>query len=306
MGEKRMLVGMFALAAAGTALGTAGVYMTQKYVRRKTPNFAAMNRTDETWLFCGIKELVSVKSREGLILRGEVLRPKRPGRYWAICLHGYRENREAVAVFARHYWEQGFSVLLPDLRGHGKSGGNYATMGARDSEDLILWTNWILERIPDAEILIHGTSMGAASALIATGSRELPRQVRCVVSDSAYSSYGKMCSRVAWQHHAPFFLMKPAFSLATRLLAGYWPGEAEPVRAVKKSTTPTLFIHGELDQLVDPAMMGRLYTACGAPKDYLLIEGSGHVKEVLCDPDLYWNKVEDFLSQHWNDKENGM
>lgn len=304
MGQGKVSAGFLALAMAAVAMGAAGLSMTQRYVKRKAPRGKEFPEAD--WLRSMVKELVSVKSREGLVLRGEVLRPKRPDRYWAICVHGYRENREAVALFARHYLEQGFSVLLPDLRGHGESAGNYATMGARDSEDLIQWTRFIPGRDPDAEILIHGTSMGATSALIATGSRELPGQVRCVVSDSAYSSYVKMCRQVARRSHVPFFLVKPAFSLTTRLLAGFWPGEADPVQAVKKSNTPTLFIHGEADTLVAPGMMRSLYQACSAPKDLLLMEESGHVGAVLWDPHLYWNKVEDFLSQHWNDKEKEM
>ena len=303
MGEKKISGGITALAVTTAAMGAAGFYLTQKYVRRKTPNFAKMHRTEETWLYNSMKELVLVRSREGLVLRGAMLRPRRPRHYWAICVHGYREAREAVANYGRHYLEQGFSVLLPDLRGHGKSDGNYTTMGARDSEDLILWVNYILNMDHDAEIVIHGVSMGATAALIASGSKDLPRQVRCVISDSAYSSYIEMCGQVCRRHHIPFLLLKPAFSLCTRVLAGFWPGEADPMPAVKRSVTPTFFIHGEKDQLVKPAMMTRLYQACAAPKDWFLLEDCLHGGAAHLDPILYWNKVEDFLCQHWEDKE---
>ena len=48
-------------------------------------------------------------------------------------------------------------------------------MGWLDRLDIISWINWIIEQDPDAQIVLHGVSMGAATVMMTSG-----ESLRCV------------------------------------------------------------------------------------------------------------------------------
>ena len=81
------------------------------------------------------------------------------------------------------------------------------------------------------------------------------------------------------------------------LRAGYDINAVKPIEAVAKSTTPTLFIHGDDDQFIDPQMCSRLYEAAKCQKQYCMILGAGHIEGVVKDPANYWGKIKTFLEK---------
>ena len=82
--------------------------------------------------------------------------------------------------FATWYNEKGWHVIAPDMRCQGESQGDFIGMGWTDRKDNLLWLDYILEQDPEAQIVIHGQSMGAACALMMTGDGELPDSVKAV------------------------------------------------------------------------------------------------------------------------------
>ena len=127
----------------------------------------------------GFRE-ATIQAMDGLILWAAVV-PGRDGSHrWAICMHGYHDTYESMGAIAKHYSDLGWNVLLPDQRGHGQSEGDYVGWGFDERLDIVGWLNWVIRRDPEAEILLHGVSMGAASILMATGG-PMPRQVRAAV-----------------------------------------------------------------------------------------------------------------------------
>ena len=54
-------------------------------------------------------------------------------------------------------------------------------MGWTDHYDCELWIDYILMQTPEAQIVLHGQSMGAATALIMAGSPEVSGQIMAVV-----------------------------------------------------------------------------------------------------------------------------
>ncbi|MDO5132567.1 MAG: alpha/beta hydrolase [Eubacteriales bacterium] len=236
---------------------------------------------------------------------------------YAVCVHGYGDVSDSMGLYARMYHDRyGMNVLLPDLRGFGRSDGIYVGMGHDESHDLLRWIDWILERDPDARIILHGISMGAATVLMTTG-RCLPEQVAAAVSDSSYTSArdilmyvynnldksgdkpagsGKGAARKRIRRNiVPAPVMVEAVRAAALFRAGYDIAKSSPVDAVEKSHTPTLFIHGQADTFVPPEMMPVLYQAAACPKAFLWIPEADHVQAVNVDPETYWAKVERFL-----------
>ena len=201
--------------------------------------------------------------------------------------------------FAMWYSQRGYHVIAPDMRCQGESEGDFIGMGLTDSEDNMLWINYILDQDPEAEIVIHGQSMGAACALMMTGREDLPENVKAVVSDCAYTdAYTMFQEKITQWFHLPAFPILDTANLMLQLRGGYDLKDASALEAVKKSSTPTLFIHGDQDEMISVEMSGELYQAAACPKELLIVEGAGHAQCQDKDPEGYYGAVEKMLEKY--------
>lgn len=174
--------------------------------------------------------------------------------------------------------------------------------------DLVGWINYILRRDHQAEIVLHGVSMGAATVLMATGGA-LSRQVKAAVADCSYTTIEAQMRHVMLHFKEAFLpaaLPVPASALfallrkTTLRRAGYDLRNAAPIEAVARSKTPTLFIHGVKDEFVPSSMMGKLYQAARCPKSFLWMPEADHATSVGTNPELYWAAVSTFLRDYFS------
>lgn len=143
---------------------------------------AALLDTQE-WLAAASRQKRSIQSQDGYTLVAEEFQAPQESHKWVLLLHGYTGWKEEMYPFALWYHRQGYHVLAPDLRCQGESGGDFIGMGWTDHFDCLQWLQVIIRRDPQAEIVLHGQSMGASTALIMSGDTALPGNVKAVVSD---------------------------------------------------------------------------------------------------------------------------
>ena len=217
---------------------------------------------------------------------------------WAIVVHGYGGSGKLMSDKSKYFYDMGYNVLIPDLRGHGKSEGDYIGMGWKDRLDIISWINFIIKENPNAEIVLHGTSMGAATVLMTSG-ENLPSNVKAIVADCAYTSaWDEFSYQLETYLKVPSYYILNVTNMVTKLKAGYSLKEASALESVKKATVPILFIHSDKDKFVPYSMMDKLYDATSSPKEKLTIDGGEHANSDLVSPFLYWLTLEDFLNQY--------
>ena len=246
-----------------------------------------------------------IQSVEGFALWAAHIPAETETHRWVICVHGFREDHTSMGAFALRYHQAGWNVLLPDQRGFGRSEGSYVGWGFDERLDLIRWISWVTRRDPQAEILLHGVSMGAATVLMATGG-PLPKNVKAAVSDCSYTTIEAEMRHVA-EHHPSGGRTLPfpsgvMFSTLRRIVlkkSGLDLKDVSPLDAVELSTTPTLFIHGSEDALVPPHMLSRLYQAAACPKSFLWVPGAPHADSAYLSPDLYWSTVDTFVDTYF-------
>lgn len=310
--KKRTKLGIFGLlagAGAGGALAALGsaLYRTAMVpAPRDSSNDGedpALYREGREWAARSEGfQTQEIRSVDGLRLWAAYLPAARQTHRWAITVHGFSDDHTSMGLFARRYHEQGFHVLMPDQRGFGHSEGEYIGWGCDERLDLVGWIAWVTRRDAQAQIVLHGVSMGAATVLMATGGA-LPENVKAAVSDCSYSDIEAEMRHIAsMKTRLPAFATGAAFltlrRTTLRRTGGFDLRDASPIRAVERSTTPTLFVHGRQDDFVPAWMMPRLYRAAKCPKSFLWVPGAGHAVEAGVEPELYWDSVDTFLDSY--------
>lgn len=220
---------------------------------------------------------------------------------WIILQHGYMSSPRAMGGFAQSMYEHGYSVLLPDARGHGESEGSYIGMGWHDRKDILSWIDFILGMEPRAQIALYGISMGGAAVMMAAG-EALPKNVKGVIEDCGYSSVKEeLLYQSVHTFKIPAFLSSYILfftAIFTRCFAKFSMDEASSVKQLKKAKLPMLFIHGEADSFVPCAMLKEVYDACSSgDKQMLSFPNAEHSASALADPPRYSKAVYDFLSR---------
>lgn len=232
---------------------------------------------------------------DSLRLHGKLF--KNPGTKYALVCHGYTSKAKHMAGFVNKFHSLGYNVLAVDARAHGDSEGTKIGMGWVERFDVIEWIKYIISLEPDAQIILHGVSMGASTVLMASG-EELPKNVKAIIADCGYTSEWDEFKQEADVLHIPWFPVLNASSVISKVRDGYDFKQASAVEQVKKSHIPTLFIHGSKDELVPYGMLNELYSAANCEKEILTIQGAGHALSSSVAPELYWNTVETFLKKH--------
>lgn len=222
------------------------------------------------------------------------------GHDYAIVVHGYTSQGNLMSSSAQEFYLRGYNVLVPDLRGHGTSEGNYIAMGWLDRLDIIKWIDYLVAKDPKAKIILYCVSMGATTVMNVTGEK-LPENVVLAIEDCGYTSTWDV---FAYQLDELFGLPSHPFldvaNIVTKIKAGYFFSEGNALEQLKNSTTPTLFIHGDEDKFVPYEMLEELYQAAKCPKDKLIIKGAGHAQSDDVDKIRYWQTIDKFIKTYKN------
>lgn len=214
----------------------------------------------------------------------------------AILMHGWRSRNwwDYGAAFERLY-RAGYAILSVSERASGQSEGEYVTFGVHEHRDLCGWIDFTVGRLgKDVRIALFGVSMGAAAVLLATGTA-LPKEVRCAVSNCSYTTAEALFKSMM---HGFLPVSRRLINLELRRKAKASVADARPIDAVRRSSTPTLFIHGDADTLVPPGMCAELYEACAAQKAMWIAHGAAHGEAGHVDPDGYAAAVLPFLERY--------
>ncbi len=217
---------------------------------------------------------------------------------YAISCHGFTGMPSQNNIYAKHFHEMGYNVLLPYLRAHGKSEHDYCSMGWLERLDIIDWINYIIEKNPNAKIILHGASMGAATVMMATG-EDLPENIICCIEDCGFTSLWEQYSvQIREMFNLPPEIILNLVNTVARIKFGFSLKDVSPIEAVKKSKTPTLFIHGDKDDFVPFWMLHPLYEKAGCEKEKLVVAGATHAGSGYLYPDIYWQTITSFVEKY--------
>ncbi len=249
-------------------------------------------------------EVVVLDTDDGAKLVGHVVRSDDPGHRWAILAHDYAGHWTEMLVHARRYSQEGYSLLIPEMRAHHESGGQLVGMGLLDSQDLVAWSRWIVRHEDEgARMVMHGHGMGATAVCLAAGEMGLPSGVLAAVSDSACSDVWNAFIRTIRAIYLPAHPSVDLMRLSLRMRrGGYDIAHIDVTEAVSHARVPMLFIQGEKDQLVPPYMGKLIFDAASGSaamsnKRLAMFPAAGHCEACLADPTRYYRLLFHFLGE---------
>ena len=250
---------------------------------------------------------VSINTPDGTRLAAWFATPPDWNGSVVILLHGVSDNREGVGGFARLFLQHGYSVLLPDARAHGLSGGVLATYGLREASDIHQWTTWLYERQSPACVFGFGESMGAG--IIVQAAKAEPR-LCAVVAESPFGDFREAAfDRIADQLHITptlaRFAFTPAVDLGLRYAAWKYGIDmqlASPVAVIasaeyKASPVPVLLIHGTADVNLRPRESRLIRAADPEHVTIWDVPGAGHCGASSVAPEEFQRRVLEFYEK---------
>jgi len=228
-------------------------------------------------------EDVSFKSDDGLRISAWFV-PAENAKGVIIFCHGNAGNISHRLDTLRIYHNLGFSVLLFDYRGYGRSEGKPSEAGtysdARAAWDYLVKTR----KVAPGRITIAGRSLGGAIAARLAGET----QPRALILESAFTSVPNMAAKLY-----PFLPVRwlSRFSYDTRSV-------------IAQIGCPVLVIHSKDDELVPFAHGEELFDAARPPKEFLEIRGDHNGGYVLSGG-LYISGLRAFLMKFASENDSG-
>lgn len=244
-----------------------------------------------------------VLENRGLSLKGYYYPSEEPSEIFVFCSHGYRSTgRGEFSGLSEFYHSLGYNVFLVDHQAAGESEGKNISFGYHEKEDCIKWLEYIIERFgSDISIILHGISMGSATVMMMSDDERLPENVKLIVADCGYSDLSKQFSNVIHEYKVPAYPFIKTTNAMNKLVYKFDYTKIKPIEHVKNAKVPILFIHGKDDCFIDPNMAFELYNACTSEKDILIVDGADHAQSYDTNPELYSEKVREFINIHLNE-----
>lgn len=262
-------------------------------------NYQIATKQIHKWLETAHSETLSITSRDGLNLVGHIFPAKEPTHNWLVLVHGFRDIPVNILNYATEYIKRGYNIFYMDHRAHGDSEGKNIGMAYPEHYDLLDWLDIICKRDPEASIVLHGHSMGASTIMMASGEADFPSNVVCAIADCGFSSINdEFKFNLKRMFHLPAFPFLYAANLVSIVETGLNFNDGDVIPYIRKSNTPTLFIHGDSDIFVPTDMVYKLYDAASCEKQLYVAIGAAHVDSRYIDPELYYSKVFDFIDKY--------
>ncbi len=221
-----------------------------------------------------------------------------------ILVHGLGGCRRSPAVLlaAGMLHRNGFNTLLIDLRDQGDSqieDGRYAA-GTEEYRDVLGAWDWLIsdQNIAPEQIGLFGTSLGAATALIAMG--EEPR-VAATWEDSSYADLHVAAQAELARNGYPTMLADSAVWIG-KLISGDDLGSLSPLGAIAKLNGRPIYItHGDADTRLSVQYAYDLADAVraqGGTVEPWIVPGANHVGAMFLQPEEYERRLADFFQTY--------
>lgn len=190
-----------------------------------------------------------------------------------LFFHGAGGNVSTYIPMTLPLAEQGYRIMMVDVRGYGKSEGTPTHVGIAEDAPEIL--EWLLhqDKYKGEKLIVYGASMGTQIATHLTA--QFPEKIDYLILDGAMTSFTDIALFSAPEEQKMViqqFVSSPYSAI-------------EDIQNIKG--TPVLIIHSEGDSAVPLSMGEKLYETALEPKFFFKYEGEHleaaqkHIEELI-------------------------
>ena len=190
-----------------------------------------------------------------------------------VILHGFDESTAESEIYAPYWWDKGFNVMIPELRGHRGEDMEPTTFGVWESLDL--YDMICAEGLdsPDKRLIVCGRSIGGDAALLLAENDGLGGGgIDLIVAETVYTdlkTYELRCLRRQY-NLGNIFVGEMLDSLCKRGF-GFEPDEINIRTRAVVTHVPAVFLAAD-EKVVGGDMTTTVYDAWGGEKKLVWLE----------------------------------
>ena len=239
---------------------------------------------------------VETTAEDGIRLAGYVITASGP-KGTVLMVHGWLAEKHLLENYADAFLAMGWQVAAFDLRAHGESGGDRATLGVKEVGDIRREVEYLRrEGLAPGPLVLFGISMGGALVLQSAGS--IP-DLAGVIAEAPFNRLDATC----YHYFRLSFPMMPRYPvgwLAARFTEWQIGGRMRDHSAVAAladyATGPVFICHCEADPLVPVTNSEEIAAACGNV-EFWRVPGGAHFSIEDAHPEEWRRRVSAFLDK---------
>lgn len=226
---------------------------------------------------------------------------------WALLIHPFMLDGTSIAGnVGPFYYEKGYNIIAPDLRGFGDSEGSVA-LGCFESMDIYDWLVKLNKEYEVSQVIVHGISLGAATTnylsgidgFINNGPTKIATKIRPIrelnvvglVEDCGYVDMTEFASKS----------IVMSFSGLSEDTFDYY---SKATNSLKYCDLPMLIIHGTSDTTVDPENAESVKNTVKGDVEVWLVSGGVHAFIIMgSNSEEYKENVHNFIDKVKVDKD---
>jgi pimeloyl-ACP methyl ester carboxylesterase len=208
-----------------------------------------------------------------------IVEPAEPPRGTVLVLHGIRSDKTWLLGLAKQVAGEGYRAVLPDLRGHGRTSGEFLSYGVHEVRDLMLLIDDLARRGRlSGPLGVVGSSYGAAVGIQLAAAE--PR-VRAVVAIAPFSSLRSVVPTYV-ESYLPLLGRLVPDSFVQRgvdeagAIADFEPDAASPLDGIVRTRAQVLLIHGRDDRHIPPQHSIALHEVAPDHSQLILVDAEDH------------------------------
>lgn len=223
---------------------------------------------------------------------------------WALLIHPFMLDGTSIAGnVGPFYYEKGYNIIAPDLRGFGDSEGSVA-LGCLESMDVYDWLVKLNDEYDVSQVIVHGISLGAATTnylsgidgFINNGPTKIETEIK-PIRELNVIGLVEDCGYVDMTEFADKETVMSYSGLEEETFDYY----SKATNSLKYCDLPMLIIHGTGDSTVDPENAETIKNTVKGDVEVWLVEGGSHAFIIMGNnADEYKEHVQAFIDKYEN------